>query len=707
MANEVSVEITIEEKAALKALTKLSKGIDSTTKDATKSVKKMDGAFASFAGNLAADFVGKGIGVATAAVKDFIGGSVAAAAQVEKLSTQFQILTGDAKVAADLFQELTDFSATTPFQLNNIAEAGAQLLSFGFAADTVKDRIQNIGDVAAGSNSDLKEVSLIYGQVAAAGKLTGERLLQFQERAIPIGPAIAKTMGIAESSVKDMVSKGKVDFETFEAAFNSMSATGGMFEGAIQKQSKTVNGAISTMSDNFDIMQAALGKAFAPTIVETAGSLSETMQKMTKTFAENGPAMSKVLSKLAEVLIITPSSFWADAFGGSGPSSNMAELNAEIAKFEGQLKLVTADYDKQKDNSFAKFIGSDQESAQAMGDFMEKLTILKKKRDELIAQDKTINNIASDEMRKFAGAEGGEVAVAAPEASDPKEDARVLKEQAVIAEINMLRAEQEIAEQERALLIKESQGLATEDDLVVLQELEATKISIRAQGELAKSDLLKTARERELAEQKIAVKTSLDLEKLETKQTIDEIKRRKMLEDQISRAKLQTAGNFINAGLALAKEGSGAQKVLLTANAAMATYSAASQALAAPPGPPWSFALAASTVAMGLANVAKINGVGFANGGVVGGFVGATPGPDNTTAAASNIGLRTGEMVLTSTDQKTLFDNIRSGQAGGGSEGMSEAVMALASQPIIVQIDNKEVARATRDAQRDGFQVAS
>ena len=70
---------------------------------------------------------------------------------------------------------------------------------------------------------------MIYGQVAAAGKLTGERLLQFQERAIPLGPAIAKTMGVAESSVKKMVSDGKVQFADFERAFNSMSETGGLF----------------------------------------------------------------------------------------------------------------------------------------------------------------------------------------------------------------------------------------------------------------------------------------------------------------------------------------------------------------------------------------------------------------------------------------------------------------------------------------------
>jgi len=46
-------------------------------------------------------------------------------------------------------------------------------------------------------------------------------LLQLQERAIPIGPALAKTLGIAEERVREFVSKGLVDFETLRKAFES------------------------------------------------------------------------------------------------------------------------------------------------------------------------------------------------------------------------------------------------------------------------------------------------------------------------------------------------------------------------------------------------------------------------------------------------------------------------------------------------------
>lgn len=57
---------------------------------------------------------------------------------------------------------------------------------------------------------------------------------------------------------------------------------------------------------------------------------------------------------------------------------------------------------------------------------------------------------------------------------------------------------------------------------------------------------------------------------------------------------------------------------------------------------------------------------GFASGGVVGGFGGASMGRDNTSA---QVGLREGEMILNAQQQKTLFDTIDGGRMGGGFTG--------------------------------------
>lgn len=94
----------------------------------------------------------------------------------------------------------------------------------------------------------------------------------------------------------------------------------------------------------------------------------------------------------------------------------------------------------------------------------------------------------------------------------------------------------------------------------------------------------------------------------------------KYLVDQ-EQQRLQIISGSIGVIQSLFKEGSEEFKVLATGQAIVNTYSAAAAALAPPPlgaGPILGPAFAALAIATGLANVAKINGVEFAEGGYTG-----------------------------------------------------------------------------------------
>lgn len=215
--------------------------------------------------------------ISTAAFVGFgaaIGGVVAQSAKSETIRTQFEVLTGSVDVAKKAMVDLQNFSASTPFQFGDIAKAGQKLLGFGFSVDELQTKLREVGDVSAAVGADLGELTLIVGQVAAAGKLTGERLLQMQERAIPIGPAIAKTMGVAESSVRDLVSAGKVTNEVFQKAFSTLSQEGGVAFGGMAKRSQTLSGLISTLKDNISILSNEIGQYFVPLIKSAVSGLT-------------------------------------------------------------------------------------------------------------------------------------------------------------------------------------------------------------------------------------------------------------------------------------------------------------------------------------------------------------------------------------------------------------------------------------------------
>ena len=256
MPNTVKVGVDAETKKAEKNVKKFTKcvdGVKGVAKKSSKETKEFTGSLNNFgavakrAGTIFAGFF------AAKTLLDFGTAAVSASARAEGLKTQLKTLTGSADSANEIFQELVTFSASTPFQIAGITNTTKKLLSFGFAQDEIIEKLQDLGDVAAGSGADLEELGLIFGQVRAQGKLTGERFLQLQERAIPIGPAIAKTMGIAEKSVRKMVSEGRVSFEIFEQAFSSLNEEGNQFAGGMVRQSQTFNGVISTLTDNAEI----------------------------------------------------------------------------------------------------------------------------------------------------------------------------------------------------------------------------------------------------------------------------------------------------------------------------------------------------------------------------------------------------------------------------------------------------------------------
>jgi len=365
------------------------------------------------AGDKAGEGFGKGFGdVASKALKGVLAGIAAAAsaafvlkgaavasAEVEQITTRLKTLTGSADAAAIVLKDLRQFAAETPFQLTDIANAATKLVAFGVSASEVKDVIKEIGEVAAGTGSDIGELALIYGQVGAAGKLTGERLLQLQERSVPIGPALAKSMGVAEASIKDLVSQGKVTQDVFNKAFSSMSAAGGQFEGALKAQSQTVSGILSTLSDNFFDLSVSIGDTLKPAIINSSQQLIVAMQEMSKIVNSNGPSMIKFFTSMANVLVVTPTKFWANFFSGNA-SSSIQRIDESLKGVNTQIRL-TIDELKRAENapSFVKFFSKVVGGIQGAKDRLNELRL---KQIELEGERKRLLNkgVSEDVIRK-------------------------------------------------------------------------------------------------------------------------------------------------------------------------------------------------------------------------------------------------------------------------------------------------------------------
>lgn len=202
-----------------------------------------------------------GVGVAAYGAASAFSDMIDKAVNLEQVETRFKTLLGSTEAAKRMIADLSQFAASTPFQMEGLTRASQTLLAFGVAQDQILPTMQALGDVAAASGADINELGNIYGKVKARGALMTESLDQFNERAIPVGASLAKLFNKTEAEIRQMASRGEISFGDLQRAMVDMTREGGMAFGGMQSQSQTLGGLWSTLSDNISLAMTDIGGA--------------------------------------------------------------------------------------------------------------------------------------------------------------------------------------------------------------------------------------------------------------------------------------------------------------------------------------------------------------------------------------------------------------------------------------------------------------
>lgn len=200
-----------------------------------------------------------GMGVKTLA--DTVGGFatslVSGNAEMEKYETQLGTLMGSADGAKVRLKELAEFGARTPFELPEIAAAEKVLLGFGLTGEKVfkltgktgEQFREVVGDIAAGTGASFQEIALTMGKFSAGA--TGEAISRFQEMGVATREQLAG-MGIQFSKSGELLSPLPIAMQAITTLAQQK------FGGGMDKLSKTFEGQMSTLSDNFNQAKVAI-----------------------------------------------------------------------------------------------------------------------------------------------------------------------------------------------------------------------------------------------------------------------------------------------------------------------------------------------------------------------------------------------------------------------------------------------------------------
>jgi tape measure domain-containing protein len=322
-AGGVYIEIQARMGSLEKDLRSLKEKLDNTN----SSFGKMDGIAKRIGGYFTAGAIATGLYQIGKA-------SLSAAANMEQQKVAFTSMLGSAEKAQKLLDQMQAFAASTPFQFNEIVDAGKKLVAFGEDAENVTKTLGRIGDVAAGLGVPLGELTEIYGKARVQQTLYAEDLNQLAGRGIPIFEELAKVMNVNASEVKKLGSEGKISFSLLEQVFKNMTSEGGKFAGLMDAQSKTLAGKWSNFNDQLDKTAVLLGQKMAPAAGDVLGIFSNMLSILNESLSA-----TEDLEKETSVWASSLQSA-LDTFGGFGivraQFAHLKEANAEYDKIKAE-----------------------------------------------------------------------------------------------------------------------------------------------------------------------------------------------------------------------------------------------------------------------------------------------------------------------------------------------------------------------------------
>lgn len=180
--------------------------------------------------------------------------------EFEQMGVAFEVMLGSKEKADALMGQIVTLAAKTPFTLSEVGSVTKQLLAFGADSGSVVETVKRLGDVAAGTGTEIKGLALAFGQVMTKGKLQTQEMYQMAERGVPIIAELSKMFGVSTKEIMKMVESGSVGFSDVQQAIKNMTSEGGIFNNMMIKQSATVTGLWSNMTDAWDEMLNSMGE---------------------------------------------------------------------------------------------------------------------------------------------------------------------------------------------------------------------------------------------------------------------------------------------------------------------------------------------------------------------------------------------------------------------------------------------------------------
>ena len=198
---------------------------------------------------------------------DFFGDAMSKSLERQKIQTSFNILAGDETRSKALTDQLVKLQKETILG-PEVFENAQMMMGFGFDSSEVLENMKMLGDVSMGNKEKFASLTLAFSQIRAAGRLTGQDLLQLTTAGFNPLEQMSRTTGKSMGQLKEEMAKGNISFAMVQQAFRDATSEGGKYNNMLAAIANTPAGKIMQLSGAWEEFKIKAGAAMMPLLMQ-------------------------------------------------------------------------------------------------------------------------------------------------------------------------------------------------------------------------------------------------------------------------------------------------------------------------------------------------------------------------------------------------------------------------------------------------------
>lgn len=280
------------------------------------------------------------VGVA-ALGKNTLSTGLAYNAMQQNANAALKTMLGSQKAVNEQMEKLGKLAQNSPFSKATFISAQQQLIAFGVEVEKViplLDAMQNAVAASGGGSQQLADLAFVIAQIKAAGKITGQDLIQLGQRGINAAEIIGKAFGKSSAEVKAMISKNQIDADqAIDALTKGMMEKFGGATDAIKQQWSGAADRIKAANRDIgaDIGKMFIDPAGGGRAVEWGNKLADVLRTFQKRLREAQGGIEDFLSPAFKNI-----SKGLDAANNALKKFDAARAGAQLEKLTSYTPLI-------------------------------------------------------------------------------------------------------------------------------------------------------------------------------------------------------------------------------------------------------------------------------------------------------------------------------------------------------------------------------